>query len=104
MNCTDVLTDHGVHWQDIAVVLVADGREKVDKSLLDYMDNELGVYDPQLTQEKVGDQPVTMHLYEKTVRMSKHETRREYFQPVQLIFALKERNGGKLNSHLVSTN
>ena len=32
--------------------------------------------------------------------MPKHDTQREYHFPLQLIFALKEKNGGKLNSHL----
>ena len=32
--------------------------------------------------------------------MPKHDTQREYHFPLQIIFALKEKNGGKLNSHL----
>ena len=44
--------------------------------------------------------PVTMHLFERTIELSKSRSQREYYLPMQVVFALKEKNGGKLNSHL----
>ena len=41
-----------------------------------------------------------MHLFEHTVQLSRHTSQDSYFAPVQMQFALKVRNGGKLNSHL----
>ena len=43
---------------------------------------------------------VTMHLFERTIQLSKSRSQREYYLPMQVVFALKEKNGGKLNSHL----
>lgn len=40
------------------------------------------------------------HTFERTVEMPKHHTNSEYFLPLQTIFMVKARNGGKLNSHL----
>lgn len=43
---------------------------------------------------------VVSHTFERTVEMPKHHTNSEYFLPLQTIFMVKARNGGKLNSHL----
>lgn len=40
---------------------------------------------------------VTLHLFETTVILSDSLTRAH--SPLQLVFALKEHNGGKLDSH-----
>jgi cellulose synthase/poly-beta-1,6-N-acetylglucosamine synthase-like glycosyltransferase len=34
------------------------------------------------------------------VELPKHASQREYHYPLQCVLAIKERNGGKLNSHL----
>jgi len=62
------------------------------------------VYAPALLVKDVDNLPVTVHLFERTVPMSfSHRTGARY-EPrtlrLQLQFALKVPNGGKLNSHL----
>ena len=58
------------------------------------------MFDPSLVQTTQGDLPVAMHFFERTVEMEKHNTQREYYFPLQTVFAVKEKNGGKLHSHL----
>ena len=45
-------------------------------------------------------QPVTCHIFERSMELPKHSSQREYFKPLQMLLAVKEKNGGKLNSHL----
>ena len=61
---------------------------------------ELKLFDPDLLRLEHKGNEVTCHVFEKSVELSKHAAQREYYQPLQLILAIKERNGGKLNSHL----
>ena len=49
--------------------------------------------------DKHYDLSLTPHA-ERTVEIPKHETQAESYFPLQMIFSLKEKNGGKLNSHL----
>ena len=42
---------------------------------------------------------MTMQLFERTVEMRQARSRRQYSPPMQLMAAIKMRNGGKLNSH-----
>ena len=57
-------------------------------------------YDPALVLPSFHGADVTMHIFEKTVELSRHASQREYYPPMQLMVGLKARNGGKLNSHL----
>ena len=41
-----------------------------------------------------------MHLFEFSAQLREHESILKWFPPLQTMFALKERNGGKLDSHL----
>ena len=43
---------------------------------------------------------VRVHLFEHTVRVHEDENYNYYYPPLQIIFALKENNAGKLDSHL----
>lgn len=43
---------------------------------------------------------VTVHCFERSVELPKNMQQREYHYPLQVLIAIKERNGGKLNSHL----
>lgn len=40
-----------------------------------------------------------LHLFEHTVELPRHATLRYFHAPLQVIFAVKERNAGKLSSH-----
>ena len=80
--------------------IAIDGREAASDSMLDYLQHEMKLFDPALLRKKHHGRPVTMHLFERSVELSKHKSQREYHYPLQCILALKERNGGKLNSHL----
>lgn len=53
-----------------------------------------------LVAPRARTQPVTCHIFERSVEMPKHSSQREYFKPLQMLLAVKEKNGGKLNSHL----
>ena len=68
--------------------------------MLEFCSRELLIFDKEMIQERHNSQDVTMHLFERSCQLSKHSSQREYFLPMQLIFAMKEKNGGKLNSHL----
>jgi hypothetical protein len=41
----------------------------------------------------------TVHLFERSLQMVEDTNHEVYYQPLQTIFAMKERNGGKLDSH-----
>lgn len=89
----------GVSWEQVLITILVDGRNKANPSLLSYCE-KLHIFDPEMMRDEFNGSAVTMHLFERSVRLPKHETQREYYKPMQLVFALKEKNGGKLNSHL----
>ncbi len=90
----------GLHWSEVAVCVIIDGLDRASPSMLDYCANDLRVYDPTLLRSQHLRLPVSMHLFERTVEIARHETQREYHFPLQLTLAIKTQNGGKLNSHL----
>jgi len=58
------------------------------------------LFDPSIIRTMHHGRPVVVHLFERSVEMAKHTSQREYHYPLQVMLAVKERNGGKLNSHL----
>ena len=90
----------GIDWTQVQVVIVADGRNKLSESVQEYLTKDLLLYYEDLLLESHKGNSVTMHLYEKTIELARHSSQRQYFFPMQVLFALKEKNGGKLNSHL----
>eukprot|EP00474_Spongospora_subterranea_P005503 CRZ05961.1 hypothetical protein [Spongospora subterranea] len=85
-------------WKEICMCIVADGRHKADKGSLDYLE-ELRIYDAnQMHAALDKSQTIRMHLFESTLLIPS-ENMSGPAQPLQTIFALKERNGGKLDSH-----
>lgn len=90
----------GVTWEEIVVVIVCDGREKMNKACLEYMEKELKIWDSNMLLKKHRNNDVTCHIFEKTVELPRHSAQRVYYQPLQVVLAVKEKNGGKLNSHL----
>jgi len=41
----------------------------------------------------------SMHIFERSLQMVEDTNHEVFYQPMQVIFAMKERNGGKLDSH-----
>ncbi|OQR94669.1 chitin synthase (Chitin-UDP-GlcNac-transferase) [Thraustotheca clavata] len=86
-------------WQQVAVAVVSDGRTKASKTCLEYL-NGLGAFDEEIMTVTSLGVDVQMHLFESTLQLVENLNFENYYPPLQLIYALKENNGGKLNSHL----
>lgn len=99
-NLVDLSVKAGIDPDEVVVCVMLDGRREADEFMLDYLRNDIKVYDPDLIEIQHKNKDVMMHLFEKSVELPKHPTAREYYEPLQMILALKELNGGKLNSHL----
>jgi chitin synthase len=95
-------------WKEVVVVIVSDGRAKINPSVLTVL-GVLGLYIEGLEKSSVDGDPVTAHMYEYTIQNSVDQTlRRRYTNdsnegvkivPCQTIFILKEKNAKKINSH-----
>ncbi|KAJ3391122.1 Chitin synthase, class 1 [Entophlyctis sp. JEL0112] len=95
-------------WQEIVVVIVSDGRSKVNQKTLDVL-SVMGCYMDGLARASVNNSPVTAHVFEFStqVRVNSHLVTRFSDQastalpikPMQTIFLLKEKNAKKINSH-----
>lgn len=90
-------------WKRVVVVIVADGRMKCNPRVLSVL-AALGVYQEGVAKNVVNGKPVQMHLYEYTTQLSvdtnlKFRGREKGVMPTQIIFALKEKNAKKINSH-----
>jgi hypothetical protein len=102
-------------WQEFLVCIVIDGKNSASESLLQYAKTGLGVFDAE-TMEIVGLGlgPVQMHLFELTTVLqlgagngsgdssigpSDSSIGPSEVPPLRLIFAMKENNAGKLDSH-----
>ena len=91
-------------WKKFCVCVVSDGRVKANKGTLEYAEAQ-GFFDQNLMDESVakmeeGELKPTMHLFEYSSQLKEDENFEKRFPPLQIIFALKEANGGKLDSHL----
>jgi chitin synthase len=95
--------DGKVAWENFAVVIVSDGRSNANKETLNWLEQR-GLCDEELMAQEAAGLDVDVHLFEHTVQMVKswnpQVNRGVYHNPLQTIFALKERNASKLNSHL----
>ncbi|RHY34115.1 hypothetical protein DYB32_001131 [Aphanomyces invadans] len=86
------------YWQHVVISIVADGRSKINPSMLTYL-AKLGLFDKAtLVQISMGI-AAEVHLFEATVQLPT-ATDGMFYPPIQVIFALKESNNGKLHSHL----
>eukprot|EP00475_Leptophrys_vorax_P042468 TRINITY_DN8004_c0_g1_i1.p2 TRINITY_DN8004_c0_g1~~TRINITY_DN8004_c0_g1_i1.p2 ORF type:complete len:629 (-),score=152.11 TRINITY_DN8004_c0_g1_i1:1995-3881(-) len=86
-------------WKEVIVCIVSDGRTKANNDTIDYL-TEIGICSPALIDKGLAKyEDVSVHLFESTVKLQSNPTLNEYHLPMQLMFALKERNGGKLDSH-----
>ncbi|KAG7195104.1 Chitin synthase, class 2 [Scheffersomyces spartinae] len=90
-------------WKKIQVIIVADGRNKVNDQVLQYL-TATGCYQHNLARPYVNNKQVTTHLFEYTTQISIDENLKfkgdeKSLAPVQVLFCLKERNQKKINSH-----
>ncbi|GAA5852276.1 hypothetical protein JCM9279_002486 [Rhodotorula babjevae] len=90
-------------WKKVVVCIVADGRKAIHPRVLDCL-AALGVYQPNVATNQIDSQPVQCHLYEHTTQMSiapdmTFRGLEKGIVPCQIMFALKEKNAKKINSH-----
>lgn len=87
-------------WEKIVVCIVADGRQKCHKRVLNFL-GLMGAYQDGIAKDEVLGQPVQAHVYEYTtqVHVAKGGQVSGGVCPVQICFILKEKNAKKLNSH-----
>ncbi|TPX75810.1 chitin synthase [Chytriomyces confervae] len=95
-------------WKQIVVVIVSDGRSKVNQRTLDVL-SVMGCYMDGLPRASVNDEAVTGHFFEFTTqvrvsprlvtRFGDDPAKEEKIVPCQTLFLLKEKNAKKINSH-----
>jgi chitin synthase len=87
-------------WKKIVVVIVADGRAKVNPRTLTAMET-MGIYFDKVARTTIDTVPVEAHIYEFTTQVALdrkyqllHAT--DGIVPTQTIFILKEQNAKKV--------
>ncbi|RHY31741.1 hypothetical protein DYB32_003216 [Aphanomyces invadans] len=91
-------------WKNILVCVVSDGRTKANKGTLAFL-RDVGVFDEDAMNIMMVGVDVQCHLFEFCVQLKKGKdiaesvTSQHLYPPTQVVFALKEHNAGKLNSH-----
>ncbi|KAI8999367.1 chitin synthase-domain-containing protein [Gaertneriomyces semiglobifer] len=90
-------------WRKIVVIIVADGRTKVNPSVLLGLQT-MGIYMEGVEQSHVNGVPTSAHIYESTSQLCLDPkmnvwTTKDGIPPVNFIFCLKEKNAKKINSH-----
>jgi len=78
----DAWQDQGIDWREVCVCIVYDGRARMHQSMFDFLQHELHIYDPEMLLATHRGNPVTMHLFEKTVSLVKHASQREHYLPL----------------------
>ncbi|RXW22020.1 hypothetical protein EST38_g3830 [Candolleomyces aberdarensis] len=87
----------------VVVCIVGDGRSRIHPKTLDVL-AAMGAYQEGLVKTRSNSKNVTAHIYEYTTPIPaapslKIEDGDQCFIPVQIVFCLKEKRQGKLNSH-----
>ncbi|SMN19795.1 similar to Saccharomyces cerevisiae YNL192W CHS1 Chitin synthase I, requires activation from zymogenic form in order to catalyze the transfer of N-acetylglucosamine (GlcNAc) to chitin [Maudiozyma saulgeensis] len=93
-------------WKKIVVCIVSDGRSKINERSLALI-SSLGCYQDGFAKDEINDKKVGMHVYEHTTMVNIDNIGKDSVElvanettvPVQLLFALKEQNQKKINSH-----
>lgn len=87
-------------WQQAAVIIVSDGRTKMNTGTKKWMEKR-GLFDEQLmtVQEQGLPAQPQNHVFEFTVQLE-NQTQGGHRDPLQVVFSLKENNGGKQHSQL----
>ncbi len=81
------------------MLIVVDGRGKMSPSVAKYCQEALRLWDDGMVTEKYRNNDVTAHIFQRTVQLPRSNGE-GLFDPMQCVFLVKEKNGGKLNSHL----
>ncbi|KAK7208461.1 chitin synthase-domain-containing protein [Myxozyma melibiosi] len=90
-------------WKKVVVIIVADGRKKINPRVLDCLAS-MGIFQDGIAKNSVNGQEVKAHIYEYTTQISldsdlKFKGAEKGVVPVQVLFCLKENQAKKLNSH-----
>ncbi|GAA6023527.1 hypothetical protein JCM11491_005529 [Sporobolomyces phaffii] len=87
-------------WKKVTVVIVSDGRSKINNRTLKML-GLYGCYQDGIMKDTVEGKDVQAHLFEYTtnVVVDKNGEVRGGISPIQVLFCLKETNKKKLNSH-----
>ncbi|KAJ3284170.1 Chitin synthase, class 2, partial [Blyttiomyces sp. JEL0837] len=95
-------------WKEIAVVIVSDGRQKINPTVLTVM-GVIGLYLDGLEKSSVNGTAVQAHMFEYTTQNSVDQflnirnvddTKEDLdLVPCQTIVLIKEKNAKKINSH-----
>ena len=93
-------------WKKIVVCIVSDGRSKINEKSLALI-SSLGCYQDGFAKDEINSNKVGMHVYEHTTMVNIKSIGKDSLElvanettvPVQLLFALKEQNQKKINSH-----
>jgi len=84
-------------WEEMPISVVLDGKAAASQSMLDYCQNELQLFSPEVMAISSLGLDVQMHLFERTIFMPKVDS--IPMPPMHVILGLKEANKGKLDSH-----
>ena len=93
-------------WKKVVVCIVSDGRLKINEKSLALI-SSLGCYQDGFAKDEINGKKVGMHVYEHTTMMNITDVTENGIElkcnqstvPIQLLFALKEKNQKKINSH-----
>ncbi len=79
--------------KNTVVCIISDGRKKIPQDVIYFM-QELGIYDPFLINQNAD-----LHIFEKTIKLRITPTQERCYPPINIMYAIKEINAGKLDSH-----
>ncbi|KAI3424139.1 hypothetical protein D9Q98_009499 [Chlorella vulgaris] len=88
---------HGLDWQEVGVAIIQDGIAVCDPSV-SAGSTVAGFYSENLQQDQAVGLPTSMHMFEYTARIKKHAGL-DCYPPLQIMYATKTTNRGKLDSH-----
>lgn len=90
-NSLQLLKDRTeIGWAELGVVVLIDGRAHMSEELKQYLSSELRLYDESMLDLAFDGRETTVHLFERSVELPKHQTQRSYHKPLQLSLAVKE--------------
>lgn len=95
-----VLTRLGWEWTSMAVVIVVDGLETLTAAMVDYLHGVLKLLEPSLLSHELKGETVHLHVFERTVELTKHSQAREYYDPLQVTLAVTSDQCGDMKSHM----
>jgi chitin synthase len=91
-------------WRRVVVFIVSDGRTKCDPETMQFLEQKK-IMNRELMDEglkQFGDE-IMVHAFESVVcdgiRDPLYPNQDTFESPLQVVFALKERNAGKIDSH-----